>query len=131
MIFYCEDCKQYWKDGYNPTSSMNTVEWRYCTIDGIPISLCPMCVKEVSEIIKDLPNSAKTKDSEVCPLCTEKYGVGNMNCANLVEHKPDEYCRLEHVHDTPKKHIWSYGEPGKRCDNCGYTIKSEVEAIDN
>lgn len=71
-------------------------------------------------------NNFKLKYSEVCSLCTEKYGIGNMNCANPTEHKPEEYCRLEHVHDTPKKHVWVYNKYGKHCDSCGYTVKSEL-----
>lgn len=43
MIFYCEKCKQYWKDGYNPTSGGDAAEWVYCTKDGIEISECRVC----------------------------------------------------------------------------------------
>jgi len=43
MIFYCETCKQYWKDGFNPTSSSIVLEWVYCTVDGIEISQCRIC----------------------------------------------------------------------------------------
>lgn len=52
MIYYCEQCKQYWSNEqlhYLP-------DWGYCTIDGIRISLCPTCVEEAHEIIKDLPD---------------------------------------------------------------------------
>ena len=48
MIYYCEQCKQYWKDELNLP-----FDWVYCTIDGIQISLCMICLKETHEIIEN------------------------------------------------------------------------------
>lgn len=84
-------------------------------------------IKKVREERDSYPKNLK--NSEICLLCTEKYGIGDMNCANPIEHKPDKYCRLEHVHDTPRKHIWGYNPytNKKYCTNCGYKIKIELE----
>ena len=76
MISYCEDCKQYWKkkESVTPYYYKEEPNWSYCTIDGIPISVCPMCIKETHEIIKNpIPDS----DSNINENNNIKYEDGN------------------------------------------------------
>lgn len=39
MMYYCEECKQYWK------SATACFEWKYVKIEEIPHEKCPRCDK--------------------------------------------------------------------------------------